>query len=886
MAAVDVYKSPTADLIEGGTGGQVDLRTKLPFDYKNDGPHMAATFEVSRGDLYKKTDLAGSLLLTNRWSTGIGDIGVMVDVARSRLSSESNFFRMEPYFHTKLLDEAGNLLPDDFFIPGGYDFGDENYQRYRTGIYGALQWAPNDDLQFTQTFFRSKYKQDQTSFGAFVALGPGNSTALAVNPGESVFDEHGGLISSPSVFVRSQGNFLANNGSIGSGGNGFAGESQTTTRDLSTSFTWNPAGGPLRFSGSYQNVKSVSKSDGENIFRGVNFPTSFGLDLTGELPLVTIPESGLAAFDNPAAYTWQADMPHNERNRGRFNAAQLDVEYEIDDGFFKSIKVGGRWANRKERDLNNRFNWSGLGAVWNGDPLLTFANAAPGDVEIHEFDNFFHGDVDIPNMLFPSMDLLQRTMRNRELVHRDVPAGFCGELDWGGGNPLFFDCSAAGPLPQTGYGGQVNLDPNGFTLPRDLATWGTETFAIYAMVRFGRDYEAGSIGYSGNIGARVVNVTNESQGFIRQNAATFTRDGQTLDLIARVTPRGGEASFIRILPAANLTLEPNETMKARFAYNKTMDLPTFNALRGGGSVSVATAPNPGCPLTGPCTLPRIFGGFTAETGNPFLKPTISNNLDLSLEWYPKAGTTFHVAAFYKRITNLPVFSLTEREVTLFLDDDPDPNIVNEVQETRLVPATDDLNADKAATVKGLEIGGRAFLDMLPGALSGLGLEANYTFIDSKNPGDRYLDIFGRAHNDIPLQGLSKHNYNVILMYEKNPFSLRVAYSWRSKYLQTTTGNGTTPEYDYYSAPGFEDNADDTPGSDRLKISLPVYGSKYGQLDVGGTYHVNEHIDLSVQANNITNSVQKTLMGGYPGGLYTRSWFQSDRRIVFGVAVRY
>ncbi|MDP9423587.1 MAG: TonB-dependent receptor [Pseudomonadota bacterium] len=896
MAAVDVYKSPTADLIEGGTGGQVDLRTKLPFDYKNDGPHVAATLEASRGDLYKKTDLAGSILLTNRWSTGIGDIGVLVDVARSRLSSESNFFRTEPYFRTKLLDGAGNLLPDDFFIPGGYDFGDENFQRYRTGIYGALQWAPSDDLQFTQTFFRSKYKNNQTSFGAFAALGPGDSTALAVDPDEALFDENNALLASDNVFVRSQGTFLANDGGLNSGGNGFSGTSETTTRDLSTSFTWNPGQGPLRISGAYQNVKSTSKSDGINIFRDVSFPTAYGIDLTSGLPEVTLPDSAFDTFADPASYFWSASMPHTEHNRGKLKTAQLDTDYELGEGFFKSIKVGARWADRKERDLNNGFSWSALGRGWNGDPQMTYANAAPGDVGIHEFDNFFHGDVAIPNMYFPSLDLLRRSRgEGRNELHSPPAAGFCGPAF---ASDLWWNCSAAGPADQTGYGGP-GIRPTGFVLPQDETTFRTKTLAGYAMVRFGRDYAPGTIGISGNVGARIVRVTNESHGFIVTNGGTFTRDGVTETLLGTNNdacaagipgtcpdPRGGKASFTRILPALNLALEPNETMKARFAYNITMDLPTFNALRGSGNISIVRVRDPNCPAVGACPLPDIFAGFTAETGNPFLKPTMSNNLDLSFEWYPKAGTTFHVAAFYKRITNLPVYTVVERDVVLHFDDPATPAIEDRT-ETATVPANDYRNADKAATVKGLEVGGRAFFDMLPGLLSGLGVEANYTFIDSKNPGDSYLDIFGRRHNDIPLQGLSKHNYNLMLLYEKNPFSLRVAYSWRSKYLQTTTGNGTSPEYDYYPTPGVEDNRDDTPGSNRLKISLPVYGDAYGQLDVGGTYHVNKHLDLSIQANNITNSVQRTLMGGYPGGkLYTRSWFQSDRRIVFGAAVRF
>lgn len=34
LGGVNVYKNPSADMIEGGLGGTVDLRTRLPFDYE------------------------------------------------------------------------------------------------------------------------------------------------------------------------------------------------------------------------------------------------------------------------------------------------------------------------------------------------------------------------------------------------------------------------------------------------------------------------------------------------------------------------------------------------------------------------------------------------------------------------------------------------------------------------------------------------------------------------------------------------------------------------------------------------------------------------------------------------------------------------------------
>ncbi|HVJ01682.1 MAG TPA: TonB-dependent receptor, partial [Sphingomonas sp.] len=294
--------------------------------------------------------------------------------------------------------------------------------------------------------------------------------------------------------------------------------------------------------------------------------------------------------------------------------------------------------------------------------------------------------------------------------------------------------------------------------------------------------------------------------------------------------------------------------------------PTFQALRASGSIGVATTDNTADP-----NAPDIFTNFTADTGNPLLKPTLSNNFDLSFEWYPRAGTMLHVAPFYKRITNLPIYSLTTRDVTVVYTDG--------TTETAAAAATDYVNATEAATVKGVEIGGRIFFDMLPGWLSGLGFEGNYTFIDSDNPGDLYRDINGEIRNDAPLVGLSKHNFNATLLYERKAVSARIAYSWRSRYLQSTNSNGTNPSYNFYTAPGVINN-----GTGRgTQIALPIFGGAYGQLEAGIRFKVTENFSFGIQGTNLTNSMQRTLMGGYPGRkLLGRSWFQTDRRISTGI----
>lgn len=246
MAAVDVYKASTADLIEGGTGGQIDLRTKVPFDYSG-GFHVAATGELSLGDLAQKADFSGSILVTNRWSTPIGDIGILADVAYSRLSSKSHFFRVEPYFRTRISGA-------DYYVPGGYTFGEEEFQRTRTGIYGAIQWEPSPDLTLTGTFFQSRYKNRSGDWGSFVS-----SQTLAVDPANSEFDENNILISTPALFNRDPNTFLPG-GSITTGGNKGAYDSNTRTRDYSLSLNWSPADSPLSLKGALQRVESICLS--------------------------------------------------------------------------------------------------------------------------------------------------------------------------------------------------------------------------------------------------------------------------------------------------------------------------------------------------------------------------------------------------------------------------------------------------------------------------------------------------------------------------------------------------------------------------------------------------------------------------------------------------
>ena len=64
------YKNQTAELIEGGIAGTVNLRTRLPFDPS--GEMRALPLSANYGDLAEKTTPEISGLYSNRWDTAAG----------------------------------------------------------------------------------------------------------------------------------------------------------------------------------------------------------------------------------------------------------------------------------------------------------------------------------------------------------------------------------------------------------------------------------------------------------------------------------------------------------------------------------------------------------------------------------------------------------------------------------------------------------------------------------------------------------------------------------------------------------------------------------------------------------------------------------------------
>lgn len=864
MSAVDVYKDSTADRLIGGTGGAIDLRTKMPFDYKTTA--FQATLGASYGDMVKKTTPSASFLATKRFDTPIGEIGALVDLAYSKYSAHDNFVRMEPFYKRQVGGQTR-------YIPGGFDYGYDDFNRERTGVYLAFQWKASDSLQFYTTMFSSKYTADNTGAGEFVV---GNN--FTVDPaGNNVFDSNGVLVSSDSLKTFNTSTGATTGSSFTVGGDVGRSNSDHTTSDWTTGLTWQP-NDRTRVTGAVQFVDAQSHVNNYDVFPSVAFPGTYSIDLSGDLPKISFPSSGNATFSDPKNYFIGADMTHLESNHGTMGAANFDVDWAVSEtGFIRGIKWGARYASRTERDNVSGYNWSAVCQGWNGcDNDVThpasvansFAQAPAGDIATGGFKDFFRGEISVPENLMTA---------SNALVARFDPAYVRNEYGVPGGT------------------NQVTLNPNtDYSHGRDI------TNEAYVMARFAGDNLFG-MPYSGNFGLRYVQVDHQSQGHFVQTKSTFVSNGTTYTLAATSTDLSGGRKTSKVLPSFNLTLTPDPSIKLRFAANTTMDLPSYSATKATGSASANfynSTPNGS-------SVNNVLNYYQTSTGNPGLKPMFSNNLDFSAEWYKSNSFNAHVALFSKDIQNILIYGSAIYPTTFTYTAPTATTIVQNAV------ASNVYNSPDKATIHGYEAGVRQFFDKLPSPWNGLGYEATYTYINSRNPGDLAYAIdnvtiknptTGVVTNTHPLYnnpiaGLSKDNINFTAMYEHGPWSLRVAYSWRSRYLMSTNSNGTNGSYTQWTYPrnptpaGSDPNACVAAGTDPTnlcgKIGLPLYSAAYGQIDLGGSYKVNDHIMVSLEASNVTNSIAKTLQGGYPNGaMYVRSWFTADRRVNLSVRLSY
>jgi iron complex outermembrane receptor protein len=290
--------------------------------------------------------------------------------------------------------------------------------------------------------------------------------------------------------------------------------------------------------------------------------------------------------------------------------------------------------------------------------------------------------------------------------------------------------------------------------------------AVYAMARFDNDSN-----WRGNIGVRAVHTDLQTT----QYTPTPLPGQQTVSSIfcGACGIEHVNHKYWDILPSANFTYDIRPDLLLRLSAARVMSRPGYAQLAGAFTLNDTI-------LTG------------TAGGNPLLKPTRAWEYNAGLEWYYGKQSLLSATFFYLDISSY----ITQATFTGFYTTLQHPQGAN-------FTITGPVNGP-GGTNKGIELNWQQPLGY------GFGVIANYTYADAKN------------RNGGPIDGNSKHTYNLTGYFENKLLSARLAYTFRSKFQS---------------------------GIDR---ATPMWQGDYGQLDGSLIVHLTKYLDLTADAQNLLN----------------------------------
>jgi TonB-dependent receptor len=854
MAGVDVFKNPSADMTEGGIAGSINLRTRSAFDAK--GLFGGGSVSANYGDFSEKTQPQASMLFSNRWETDAGEFGALVDVAYSELSTRTDSIQFGRPFRRDAAEVGATGVPCDdmrggtfkcVYVPAGARWSALDFDRKRKGFDVALGWRPNDQTDVSVDVLHSDYTMNWIEHSAWLedsaySIGPAAGTALNFDD-EGVF-RSGSLVS--NGFIPNWTDYLGQLQTAGArmptGSTARASEQHQKTTDYALTVRFD-ATDQLAFNGDLQYVHATANNFDYTVNTQVN-PSALVVDLTGSLPSVAAVPSGY--LENPDNYFWAAGMDDSQQNIGTEVASRLSVEYSINSGWFRSLKGGVRFSNRKAENSDTGYNWQPISQWWQGDAqgnwpghLASMGTHLTDQATFFNFSDFYRGKANLPGGLWVASDSLVQNLKGNAAAIRTA------------------EVNGSGWTPDSFRDGDTNNQHE-------------KTYAAFGMLRFGGN--VGTLPLDGNVGVRAVKTQYDATGSAQQPDWTshplLNYNGDP-DFVAKYgtgtwLPNAFDSSYTDVLPSLNMRLKLTPELQLRLAASKAIARPAFDQLSANvnlsGKVLTTLMPNPD-PNLPPIDASEVVTDYSGKGGNPLLKPMQAKQYDAAIEWYFAPQGSLYSTVFYKGVSNYFIRG-TQAQPLFGLDWQVDTTI----------------NGGKGV-IKGFEVGYSQFYDFLPTWLRGFGTQANFTYVDSKGGGPTPGGTGDAATvpPGLPLEGLSKTSYNVVALYQRGPIEARLAYNWRERWLLTTHDG-------------------DNKGS--------VWNDDYGQLDASIFFRFSSHVQVGLEGNNLTNTTQKLLIGPYKytlaadtatpaynvdyvdPHLYQNAWFTFDRRFAATVRVTF
>ncbi|WP_188053103.1 TonB-dependent receptor [Sphingosinithalassobacter sp. CS137] len=718
VSRIDVYKTRAASQIETGIAGQIDVFTRRPLDF--DGFVVSGAGRAIYNEQADSWNPNVSGLVSNRWDTGAGDIGVLVSGSYSKTDyremsviagamvpfvtenppAGTGFTPLqrvfpetgawEPGLDRGLPSEAGSTFTlngvetpyylgrDALFAP------DVHGTRERAAVSAALQWAPNASSQYTFEFFWNRYDEELQNSLLFTfvdwwgSVGPNPQVELFEGTNiikSRTVDDVFGFNSGDFTKSRTDSFVYALNGKweVGDLG-GITADLSYQTSEFNTSFIANRI---------------------ERVWDSVTYDTNPG----NGIPSFNFNDNSL--LTDPSAWTLAQFYDNANRSEGEAFTLHVDGVREFENSVFRSVKVGIRYDDRKAADSVRTQDAGVL-----GQPFSTL-----GDEYIFQGTDFFDGRANVPSTWI--------TPRGRTIYEN------------------------ADEFRQLYRAVQPNLllsDQMSLTRVFDI-----NEVSMAAYIQADTEFSVFGRPLYVQAGVRYVDVDTD---------LTFTdRVSGTVTSTSQVT-----SDF---LPSATVRYDITDRLRLRFNYGETLRRPSFPDL------------NPYFQLTGDLTG---IGRGSGTGGNADLQPTTSKNYDLALEWYFAPASVIYTTLFRREIEGLVV------PITSVIEYATPP--LNDTANTTRFAITRPANASNGTlegievgfTYFPTYLPG--ILDGLGVQGSLTVLDSNQNIPQYDNAGNVI------AQDESPFFGVSDFSYNVTLAYDNGGLGLRLSYVWRDEFLSS------------------------------------------------------------------------------------------------------
>ena len=747
VAGVEVYKSPTADMLEGGLAGTVNVRSARPLDIGK------STVSVSVEGVHEQNSNRltprGAILanyVTNDDTFGL-TLGAGYEKRRYLQVSGLGYGVETAGEASKRLDyNLDGDQNDTFTFDHAYTARAVEGFRERLTLIGGFQAKPADWFEAYGDVLYAEFRDDGTRYEDQLRFtninGARTGDPFGIRGSTITTDLNASLPANSQGFVT-----VMDADGVDQRVDAITERYKNTVGSGSVGFKLGNGPAKLNVMGSYTTSALVENLFGYGILARASAKISRPDGLSG-MPRPEYTRGYTPAFGN---FNYVSSSVRENRASDENLDARADLTYEFADSPISAIKVGGYVGKRQivRTEYQASFSPADVSAVSGGRlPFLPDVEGSQGAINAAQF-----------------------------LTTKD----FGGKIQYLTTPMVVADTSKFFSFaPLDGLLGRVPL-----TLQRGA---GFDIIEKSKAVYLAADYSHGAL--SGNVGVRYVDTNVISSGFAPDLESVIVEPGGVFSSIGDAAPATFRSDYAYFLPSTNVKLNVSDRFALRIAVARVLGRPGLGQLAAGTSVNANV--------------------LSISSGNPALKPYLSDQADVSAEFYLPGGGILSAAAFYKRLSNFVISGQQLESHTV--------TFRGGGRETRTFRRTSPENSG-TVRLKGIELGAQVPFTFLPAPMDGFGVGGSFTYIDAPKV------VTTEGEMATPLEGVSKIAYTGSAYFEKSGFGIRASYTWRDAYT------GGQPNY-------FGDN---------------VTTRAYGQLDGSISYDITQQLSLNADVSNALNA---------------------------------